>query len=326
MWDMRTSAMQDNAPVFDPDLADLPQGEWLHQLAATAETNGFFRNLGKRHFAAHVRRGDTLLVTFETLQGIRALSETAEPLGWDLVRSEGWSHLCIAANGDTWFRDRAVFALFDDLSDEGFFDEYDQVLFYGAGPGGYAAAAFSVAAPGARVLAIQPQATLDPRVTEWDDRFIEMRRTDFTDRYGYAPDMLDACTEAFVLYDPVETLDAMHGALFTCPRVTKLRLRHMGDALQTDLMAMQILLPMLQQAAEGHLSAHSFATLYRARRKHTPYLRRMMAALDSEGREDLVYALARNVVSRMKGPRFKRRMDEIEAKRAMRQEETGDAA
>ena len=41
---------------------------------------------------------------------------------------------------------------------------------------------------------MQPQATLDPRVAEWDDRFLHMRRTDFTDRYGYAPDMLDAAS------------------------------------------------------------------------------------------------------------------------------------
>jgi hypothetical protein len=50
----------------------------------------------------------------------------------------------------------------------GFFDDFDQVVFYGAGQCGYAAAAFSVATPGATVVAIQPQATLDPRVTEWD--------------------------------------------------------------------------------------------------------------------------------------------------------------
>ncbi|MEO0863824.1 MAG: phosphoadenosine phosphosulfate reductase, partial [Pseudomonadota bacterium] len=162
--------MQDDVQGFDPDLADLPKGGWLTRLAGVAEAHGFFKPLGKRHFAAHVSGSDTLIVTFETIQGMRALSDNAEPLGWSMVREHGWSHLCVASDGDTWFRDSHIYGLFDTLIDDGFFDDYEQILFYGAGPCGYAAAAYSVAAPGARVVAIQPQATLDPRVTEWDDR------------------------------------------------------------------------------------------------------------------------------------------------------------
>ncbi|MEO0745165.1 MAG: phosphoadenosine phosphosulfate reductase [Pseudomonadota bacterium] len=308
--------MQDDVQDFDPDLADLPKRGWLGKVAAISEAEGFFRPLGKRHFAAHVERGDTLIVTFETIQGIRALSESAEPLGWSMVRDNGWSSLCVVSEGDTWFRDRNVFGLFDNLIDDGFFDGFGTILFYGAGPCGYAAAAYSVAAPGARVFAIQPQATLDPRVTEWDDRFVEMRRTDFTARYGYAPDMLDACAHAFVLYDPAETLDAMHAALFTRTGVTKLRMRHMGDAIQSDLMQMDALLPLLEQAANGSLTEAAFATAYRDRRTHRPYLRRLMAALDARGRDELVEMLARNVTERMKAPRFQRRLAEIEARRA----------
>ena len=65
-----------------------------------------------------------------------------------------------------------------------------------------------------------------------------MRRLDFTSRYGYAPDMLDAAGKAFVLYDPMDRLDAMHAALFARPNVTLLRLRHMGAALQGALLRM----------------------------------------------------------------------------------------
>jgi hypothetical protein len=309
--------MQDATDKFEPDLAQLPKGEWLTRFEEVAETHGFFQPLGRKHFAAHIRRGETLLVTFETVQGIHVLSENAEPLGWSMVRKNNWSHLCIASDGDTWFRDRNVIAMFDRMIDDGFFDDFETVLFYGAGPCGYAAAAFSVAAPGARVLAIQPQATLDPRVTEWDERFYEMRRTDFTSRYGYAPDMLDACETAYVLYDPVETLDAMHAALFTRSNVKQFRLRNMGDAIQSDLMEMKVLLAMLEMAAEGTLDDLSFARAYRARRSYPGYLRRVMAALDSDDRTDLTYMMARNVTSRMKAPRFQRRLAEIEAQRKL---------
>ena len=307
--------MQDARRKFDPNLEGLPKEEWALRLADVANEHGFFEKLGDRHLAAHVRRSDTLFVTFETLQGMHELTHTSEPFGWEMVRLAGWSHLCLASDGDTWFRDTMVFDLFDRLADEGFFDEFENILFFGAGSCGYAAAAFSVAAPGAQVLVIQPQATLDPRITEWDKRFPEMRRTDFSYRYGYAPDMLDACSQAFVLYDPAESLDAMHAALFSRPGVIKLQMRHMGDTLQVDLIEMEILQSLLVQAAQGQLTELSFAQALRARRSHPPYLRRLMALLSANDREDLVYMLARNVTSRMKAPRFRRRLAEIEAHR-----------
>lgn len=305
--------MQYAATSLDMPLGDLPKGEWLTRLEAIAEAHGSFQPLGKRHFAALIEKSGTLLVTFETIQGMRGLSENAQPLGWHMARTEDWSHLCVASDGDTWFRDPAIYAYFDRLIDDGFFDEFDDVIFYGAGPCGYAAAAYSVAAPGARVVAIQPQATLDPRVSEWDDRFADLRRIDFTSRYGYAPDMLDAAERAFVLYDPAETLDAMHAALFTRANVTKLRMRHMGDAIQGDLLEMDQLYHLLSLAASGELDEMSFARLYRARRGHPPYLRRVMAALDVDERTPLVLMLARNVTRRMKAPRFQRRLAELEA-------------
>jgi len=312
--------MQKSGLDFDPDLADLPKAGWLGKLAEIGEAEGFFRPLGRRHFACHIERGDTLIVTFETQQGIRGLSERAEPLGWSLVRARGWSHLCVASDGETWFRDRAVFGLFDQLIDDGFFDIYETVLFYGAGPCGYAAAAFSVAAPGARVVTIQPQATLDPRVTEWDDRFTDMRRTDFTTRYGYAPDMLDAAAEAFVLYDPAETLDAMHAALFTRAGVTKLRMRHMGDAIQSEMMDMGMLVPLLDAVATGTLDLQRFARLYRARRENPAYLRRLLSAADQRDSDVLAFMLTTNVTSRMKAPRFQRRLADIQRARAAQTE------
>lgn len=296
--------MKDKAPTLETSLVDLPKQEWLAAVEEIADEDGYVQNLGPRHHAIFVEEGTTLLVTFETLQGIQALSDLGQPLGWDMLRNHGWSHLCLASDGDTWFRDEAVYGYIDRLVDDGFFDEFDQVVFYGAGPCGYAAAAYSVAAPGATVVAIQPQATLDPRITEWDDRFVDMRGHDFTTRYGYAPDMLDAASHAFVLYDPRQQLDAMHAALFTRPNVTKLRMRFMGDALQTDLLEMETWTALIEAAGTGELTEARFADLYRARRDHRPYLRNLLDALQADGRDGLVEALCANVTGRMRARRF----------------------
>ncbi|MBW4707976.1 phosphoadenosine phosphosulfate reductase [Roseobacter sp. YSTF-M11] len=282
--------------------------EWISEVTDLVDEHGYLTPLGRRHIATFVEDGKTLLVSFETHQGIQTLSPQVHPLGWEMVKTHRWSHLGLISDGDTWFRDPAVYAFFDRLVDDGFFDEFEDVLFYGAGPCGYAAAAFSVAAPGAKVLAIQPQATLDPRVTEWDKRFTDMRRTNFTDRYGYAPDMLDAAAETFVIYDPAETEDAMHAALFTRAGVTKLRLPHMGASLQTDLLQLDILYPLLAAASENRLTPRLFARLARARRDHLPYLRRLLARLEQDDRPALVAALCHNVTQRMRAPRFASRL------------------
>ena len=310
--------MQDDSSIFDPDLTDLSKNEWLTTLAGVSEEHGFFKSLGRKHFASHVRQGDTLLVSFQTIQSV-PMSGHAEPMGWRVVRTNGWSSLCIMCDGDTWFRDPMVYGLFDSLIDEGFFDGFETVVFYGTGPCGYAAAAFSVSAPGARVVAIQPQATLDPRITEWDDRFLDMRRTDFTSRYGYAPDMLDACKDAFVFYDPVERLDAMHAALFTRDNVTQFRLRNMGGALENFLYKSQSLQPILTHAAEGTLDDSTFARLYRSRRDYGPYLRRLLGVLYLTKRPGLEWMLASNVTSRMKAPRFKNRLKALRKHQAKQQ-------
>ena len=183
------------------------------------------------------------------------------------------------------------------------------MVFYGAGPCGYAAAAYSIAAPGARVLALQPQATLDPRVAEWDERFIRQRRLDFTSRYGYAPDMIDAAQEAFVIYDPEELEDAMHAALFTRPNVHKLRLRHAGGALQFSLRNMKILSRLIALGGTGRLTPEIFAKLARACREDRQYLRNLLRHLDDKGRTKLAHALCKNVTTRMDGvPAFERRL------------------
>tara|TARA_B110000908_G_C10246417_1_gene449097 strand:- start:1297 stop:2229 length:933 start_codon:yes stop_codon:yes gene_type:complete len=305
--------MQDDLSVFDTSLADLPKGEWCQKISEIAEEHGHFQALGKHHFAAFVEDKPILLVTFETVQGLRSLSDASHPIGWDLFKSHGWSHLSIISDGHTWFRDPQVYAYFDRLVDDGFFDEFEQVIFYGSGSCGYAAAAFSVAAPGATVIAVQPQATLDPRVTEWDDRFVKMRRTDFTTRYGYAPDMLDAADQAYVIYDPYVAMDAAHAAMFTRSNVKKLRIPNMGSNLQSEMKKMDVLLPLILTAADDNLTTLRFAKLMRARRNNRAYLYRLVQKCDSEGRGALTKMLCEHVTGRFKAPRFARRLAKFDA-------------
>ena len=248
-------------------------------------------------------------------------------MGWQLVKALGWSHLGLVCKGNTWFRDRHVVGFFDRLIDDGFFEDFDQVIFFGAGACGYAACAFSVAAPGARVLALQPQATLDPRVAEWDERYLEMRRTDFTSRFGYAPDMLDAADHAWVVYDPEQELDAMHAALFTRPNVTKFRVRYMGARLDVAMTRMRVLYRILAQISANKLTTLSFARMMRKRRGDPGFQFNLLRKLEAKERPAFITVLCREVLSRRAdAKRYHRAMARAEKALADAAPESGTGA
>ena len=286
----------------------LPEAQWLDLLEDIAEEHGYFEPLGPDHSAMFLDNYPVLLVTFETMESIRARTHSDVPLGWDMAAENNWSQLCLMSHGETLFRHRAVYQFFDGLVDDGFFDGFDRVVFYGAETCGYAAAAYSVVAPGAMVLAISPQATLDPRLTEWDDRFHHMRRTNFTDRYGYAPDMLDAARQAFVPYDPEVEADAMHAALFNRKNVARIRCRHMSDQIETFFRQMELLMPLLTKAIGGDLNVADFHAALRERKNYLPYLRKLLAAVRISERPYLTAMMCRSVLRRMNVPQFRQQL------------------
>lgn len=285
---------------------------WLANLDRVGDEAGYFQPLGTRHWAFFADEDATLLVTFETAQSVRARPDGL-PEGYAIAKARGWSHLCLIAEGPTWYRDPAMYGFFDRLVDDTFFEDFDRVVFYGAGMGGYAACAYSVAAPGATVLAVQPVATLDPAIAGWDPRHAEQRRLCFTDRYGYAPDMTDGAGRVFLLFDPEQQLDAMHAALFAARHVTALRCRRLGARIESALANIGILTPLVEAAAEGRLTPALFHRLYRKRRTYGPYLRALAADLDANDRTLLAGLLARNVTSRMQAPRFRQKLSQLAA-------------
>jgi len=262
-----------HALEFEAGLARLGPPAWEERLEALGDEHGYFEPLGADHMVVFLDAGPKLLVTFETAVNIRKHEEDAAPLGFCFAQNEGWSTLSIIARDESWFRDPAIYGYMDRLVDDGFFEDFDKVVFHGNHAGGYAAAAYSVAAPGCTVLAYSPQATLDPRVAGFDGRYLEQRRSDFTSRYGYAPDMIDATDHTFIVFDPSQRFDAIHAALFTRSNVTKLRCPNMGGRLDMLFDAMGINDDLLRAAMDGTLDRLSFARMTRARRTQKGYLR-----------------------------------------------------
>ena len=278
--------------AFDPPLEDIEDEKWLPSVIALAERNGWAERIGEHHHALYLDRAPSLFVTFERMDEVQEAAPGAEPAGILYARESGWSALTILSERRTWFRDEGIYDFFDRLIDDGFFDEFDEVVFYGAGPDcGYAACAFSVAAPGARVITLAPMATGNPRIAGWDTRFMEARRLDFTTRYGFAPEMVEAAEAVCVVHDPEVPVDAMHAALFVRPNVRQMRMRHFGRSLDIAMHRMSIWSEIVGAFAAGELDDARFARLMRARRGDFYYMRGLSRALQSKGqrtREALV--------------------------------------
>lgn len=283
---------------------------WQHAMLSIADGDGDFLQLGDRHWAFFSEERPLLLVTFEEITSVRE-SEDKLPQHYALAKARGWSLMTILCEGETWWRDPAVYTYFDRLADDGFLEAFDRVVIYGAGIAGYAAAAFSIAAPGADLVLVAPRATQDPARAGWDTRHRAARRIDFTDRYGYAPDMIESAEKVWLIHDPLNPPDAMHAALFQRPWVTPLLARHTGEATEDALTEMQALDRILEAVMEKRFSPEFFAWLWRGRRSNADYLRTILSAARVTGHPKREAKICRSVTARLNAPRFARRLAEL---------------
>ncbi len=298
------------------EITDLPKETALtretlfQRLEDQTAEEGHFEAVGSRHWALFEDRGPVLMVTFEQLDTILA-SEKGLPWGHALCAERGWSHLCLIADGQTWYRDGAIYRHFDRLVDDAFFEDFDQVLFYGHGLGAHAACAYAVTAPGANVLALNPRASLAGAEVRWDRRDIAARRLDFTSRYGYAPEMLEGAGQVVVVHDLTQAEEAAHSALFRAPWVTRLSTPLMGERSEWALRQMGVLPQLIDLAMEGKLTSAAFAAFWRKRRAFSPYLRALLDRAENAKRKSHAIAICNSVTRRLKAPHFARRLAKL---------------
>lgn len=290
----------------DVGLSLLSKSDWKGHLADLGEREGFFEELGDQHSALYVNKGDTLIVTFENLDHVYDFTDDRMPWGYGFVTGRGWSMLGMMAHDWTWYRDDAVFDFFDRLRDEGFFDQFKKVVFYGASMGAYAAAAFSSAAPGATVILISPQATLDREIAPWEYRYVKAWRRDFTGRYGYAPDLLNSAKDAYLFYDPRMPQDAMHATLFQGENIRRFRCKFFGHRMASLWVQMGVLKPVIDGCLNGTLTTTAFYTLMRKRHQTGRFMREFLDTLEAKGNPRRIAYYCEAVLKRRRGPKFRK--------------------
>ena len=141
-----------------------------------------------------------------------------------------------------------------------------------------------------------------------------MRCADLNSRYSYAPDMLDAAKQSYVIYDPYEQMDAAHAAIFTRSNVKKLRMPNMGTVLLSKMITIEILKPLLIAASDNNLTNHKFTKLFHTRRGNRGYSHGLMQKVDAQGPDNLTRAICNHVMVFGRVSRFQRKLKALYAK------------
>ncbi len=274
-----------------------PDAPWAAIARDLAGDTGFYRE-NPDHSFLFIKRGDTLVVTFDNLDIAMEKREDRRPWGFAFIEKQGFSMLGVMANGWTWYRDPWVWQQFDHLRDTGFFAQFKRVVFYGASMGGYAACAFVAACPGADVVAISPQSTLDKALVPWETRYHTAWGRDYSGHYGDAAQVSQTAGRVTLLFDPYEPLDAAHVARFDGANVMKLRTPLLGHRLGSSLQQMGILSQITLGALNGTLTELEFYRTIRARKTFQRYQRELFKRVLSKGRTGLARKLGRWVLTR----------------------------
>lgn len=279
--------MKKHAISFESGLTELDHAAWLQKILEIGAALGTSEALGDHLAAAFLEAGPNLIVTFENGDILRRQNRYAEPTGFAYTRRDGWSSLAIVSSRMSWFREAELIEYFDRLADEGFFDTFDNVLFYGEQTGGYAACTYSVTAPGSTVLALSPISTLTPSIAGFDPRSRRAKQVDFTSRYGFAPSMVEAAKDAYVVFCPQHRQESIHAAIFTRDNVTKLPAFGSAVGMSELLEELDVLEDIIRAAMAGSLTRSVFGDQYRARREHAPYLQALMRRAIEAGHQKL---------------------------------------
>ncbi len=286
---------------------------WPAIARSLAGQDGFFRDGPKGHsFLFMPRDPKVLVVTFDNLDIAMNKREDRRPWGYEFIEKQGWSMLGVLAGGWTWYREAWVSEQFDKLRDDGFFAQFDRVVFYGASMGGYAAAAFSAACPGADVVIISPQSTLDRSLVPFETRYHTAWGYDYSGPYGDAAKVSQTARRVTILFDPYEPMDAGHVARFDGDNVVKLRCPLMGHRLGSSLSQMGLLSKTILAALSSGLDPVAFYTDLRARHVFPRYQKELFQLAIKRKRPDLARRVGTWVLARGDNRAIRLGMAELE--------------
>lgn len=246
------------------DEADLPL--WFPELMPGGHGTGFLEKTNGHSLLFVARSAPVLLVTFDNLSNVRDRSPQRLPWAYKYARDAKASHLGIMAHRGDWYRETNLIARMQTLADDGFFANYERVLFAGSSMGAFGALSFSALVPGAHVLAFNPQSTLDPKLVPWESRYAKGQKQDWSLPFSDPACHLENATQVSVFFDPYFEPDKRHFERLSSPSVQAYKCWFSNHKSAVFLRKIGALKPVMDEALFGELTQEKFYRLYRCRR------------------------------------------------------------
>ncbi len=271
--------------VSAPDSASaMPVHERFDEARTHAAASGGFFWEGPENAVLFEPRSKRLIVSFDNISSVREEGQRW-PWGFKVMsRDMNCSVLGVMGTQRNWFRQEFVHDAFESLRDQGFFQQFDEILFYGASMGGFAALAYSGCAPGANVLAIAPQSTLDRDILPDDNRWGWTARLDWKGRFNDAADCVGAARDVTIISDPYFGPDVAQVSRIRGDNITRLKAPFMGHQLPNAFHLMGMLKPLLYAGAGGTLTPQLYYKLFRARRDLPRYQHDILMHAEERGK------------------------------------------
>lgn len=119
------------------DFIGFEKEEWFDVFDELVEELGYFELFGVQYVVVFIEVGLKLVVIFEFYLEIVVNFFKNELCGFEFWECNGWLYLVIIVYEESWFCCKCIYQYFDWLIDDGFFEDFEQVLFFGSYCGGY---------------------------------------------------------------------------------------------------------------------------------------------------------------------------------------------
>jgi len=276
-----------------------------------SQSRGFFWE-GDENALMFAPRSKRLVVSFDNISIAREEGQRW-PWGFKVLWQDmGCSVLGVMGVQRNWFRQEFVHDSFEALRDQGFFDQFDEILFYGASMGGFAALVYQQCAPGSNVLAIAPQSTLNRNVLPNEDRWGWTKKLDWEGRFNDAAGTLDTAGEVFILADPYYKPDYDQVSRLTGDNVTWLHTPFMGHQLPNAFVVMNIMKDLLYSAAGGTLTPQLFYKLFRARNDLPRFQHDLLMEAEKRGKIRSAIQICEYTLKKRKAGNIQRTLEKLQ--------------
>ncbi|MGZ2260221.1 glycosyltransferase family 2 protein [Roseobacter sp. A03A-229] len=319
----KAAAFAPERPAQDPVRVWLPRAPQsaLHDgtdprygpARAFAATNAGFFWEGPDNALYFEPRSRRLVVSFDNISTARQ-EGPRWPWGYGFLTGKlGCSVLGVMASQRNWFRHDFVHDSFDQLRDTGFFEQFDEVLFYGASMGAFAALTYARCCADARVLAIAPQSTLNRTTLPEEERWGWTRKLDWEGRYGDARGATDAAKDVVVISDPYYAPDRAQVARLEGANIRHLRMPFFGHQLPNAFVNMGILQPLLTDMFEERLTNQRFYQLLRARRDLPRFQHDLLMEAEARGHRKLAVRVCEYTLKKRDARNIRRTLERLQA-------------